>query len=90
MYVGEREEKKALDLGKGKASNVSVVFFQVDAKALVWERKKELWLKFRLSPTNLCWVGRLQDNALWLCHVCIRAFTAKLARRPLSLSLSHT
>ena len=42
---------------------------------------RELWLTFRLSPTNLCWVGRHQDNALWACHVCICSLS-------LSLSLS--
>lgn len=37
-----------------------------------------LWLTFWLSPTNLCWVGRSQDNALWVCHVSF------LALRPFS------
>ena len=65
-------QNKALEVCKRKGKQRQCCLFQVDAKAFLRERElRELWLTFRLSPTNLCWVGRHQDNALWACHVCI-------------------
>jgi hypothetical protein len=76
-------QNKALNFVKEKASNVSLVFFKWMQSFFL--RGRELWPTFRLSPTNSCLVGRRQDNALWVCHVCIRASAASPS---LSLSLS--
>ena len=42
----------------------------------VCERGKENWVKFWLSPTNLCLVGHYLNNGLWVFHVCIGLYSA--------------
>ena len=89
-------QKRSINFAKEKASNVSLVSINIEDGSKTWKRERErerererdmgfkslLWRTFCLSPTNLCWVGRSQDNTLWVCHVCIMASLQYL-------SLSH-